>query len=252
MSFFELPRFGVATLLTADSNRSQASGSTSTDSASWRFTRFLEGFGMTDTYSRYDQIAHAIGDVCLWWVSDENVVHDIILHLATYLHSGFDQKEAWDILHLTVSHMDARQKIATAKVLAHHVQTPHSPTFYEQAESLLNYLDNVARPERNRYVHDYWTSDGAEVVRVRYGPKVHRPSSRERSLSQWTERRYPSLEAIHAFAKNLELVYRDLVDLDNHIAWLVGQRDSPGPHQQPLPQEWQSLGHRDWREPNTH
>lgn len=206
---------------------------------------------MSDDTDIYDEIARAVGDVCLHWVTIEDVINDLISHLAVYIHSDFENPATGDILHITLSQMDVRQKIATSKVLAHHINTPDSPNFYDQTASLLNYLDNTVRPERNRYVHDYWSVEGEEIIRAKFGAKVHRPQSRQRILSMWSERRYKNLDAAQAFIENLGLAYEDLVELDNHIAWLMSRRDSLSTHQQPLPPEWRSLTHHDWRDPST-
>lgn len=194
----------------------------------------------------------AIGDTCIRWGILESIVHDIALHLAMYLDPAFKTETARHILHLTLSNMDPREKTATAKALAHKVNTTDSPDFYEKADALLNHLDNILRPERNRYVHDIWAHDGQSFVRLKLGARVIRPQARQRELHLWTERRYENVKAIRGFVTNLELAQLDLIDLDNHIAWLMGQREQPGAHRQPLPREWRSLAHRDWREPDKH
>jgi hypothetical protein len=196
----------------------------------------------SDQHGVYDQIALAIGDACIWWVTIEHVVHDIILHLAVYLDPAFKATTAArDILHTTLASMDSREKVATAKALAHSVNTSDSPDFYERTEELLNYVDNVLRPERNRYIHDLWEIDGKAIIRLKIGARVIRPRPRKRELQLWTQRTYQSIESIREFVTTLELAYRDLVELDNHIAWLCGQRERRASHLQPLPREWRSL-----------
>ena len=199
----------------------------------------------------YDRIALAIGETCILWGLLEVLVHDIVLHLAVYLDDSFDHDRTWHVLHIALTNMELREKIATAKALAHGVTTPDSPDLYDRTETLLNHMDNVLRSERNRYVHDYWQHDGEEIVRLKQGTRVIRPQSRQTALYLWTARRYEGVEAIRGLVTNLEFTQLDLIDLDGHIAWLVGQKEQPGSHRQPLPPEWRSLAHRDWREPNT-
>jgi hypothetical protein len=202
---------------------------------------------MTETKPTFDQIARAIGNVCIWWTAIESTTHDIILHMASCLDPTFDRHIARDVLHITISNEDIRQKFATAKLLAHMIEYESSPKFYEKVEKLLNYLDNVARPERNRYVHDDWSHDGNEIIRSRLGAKIERVQSRQRSIALWTERRFPSIEAIESFVTNLEDAHLDLAELDNHIAWLTEQNGQPPKHPQPLPLEWKSLTHHESR-----
>ncbi|MEQ9247644.1 MAG: hypothetical protein RLO21_16835, partial [Nitratireductor sp.] len=154
------------------------------------------------------------------------------------------------ILHLTLASLDIRGKIVTAKALAHQIDEIDSPGFYDRVEELLNYVDNELRPERNRYVHDNWSIAGSAAMRMRLAPKITRPQARQRDLTMWSGRRYPSITAALAFVKNLQLADGDLVQLDNHIAWMVSQRDLQPGSPQPLLPEWQSLAHRDWREPS--
>lgn len=189
----------------------------------------------------------------MWWASIDSVIHDLILHLATHLHVAFyEEEEVYQILHVTVSAMDERSKIIVAKALAHRVDEKNSPTFYDRTEQLLSYIDNEIRPERNRYIHDEWTTIGEGgdrgAMRVKRGPQVYRePPRNERAFGIWKVKDYPSLGAVDEFAKNLEFTYQDLVSLDGHLCWLGGTPAQLKEYSQPLPAVWQSLAHRDWR-----
>jgi hypothetical protein len=114
----------------------------------------------------------------------------------------------------------------------------------------MNYLDNDVRPERNRYIHDSWMGDGKSARRTNRSPKIERTQSRTSVLQLWTEREYPDVEQVGHFVRNLELLWDDLCLLDGHIAWLTDELKRPSGFQQPLPQEWRSLAHRDWRAPS--
>jgi hypothetical protein len=207
---------------------------------------------MADDRNIYDEIALIVGDVCLRWASIESVIHDICLHLADEIDgSDFSHRKAWDLLHVALSQMDIRQKIAVAKVYAHQIKNPYPGDFYDRTESLLNYIDNAVRLERNRYIHDEWETEGSEIVRAKLGATVQRPQSHQRIIAIWSERRYQNLEAMREFVKNLEFVYADLVDLDAQTAnfdWPPERRAKQPPL---IPQEWRSLAHHGWRGPHT-
>ena len=196
---------------------------------------------MAEERSPYEDIAAAIGDVCMWWSNIEHEIHDLVLHLAMCLDPVFEKQGPFDVLHFTLSHMDVRQLIATAKSLATHVYDEHSPAFYERAEIILNFVDNDLRPERNRYVHDLWAVEGATISRSRLEPKIHRPQSRTRAFSTYAISRYSDLAAVRSLGDTLEQTYQDLAELDNHIAWLCEQRQASPTFQQPLPEEWKSI-----------
>jgi len=198
---------------------------------------------MVNNDDPYDQLAKIIGDVCIWWSAIEGIIHDLNLHQAVCIDKAFDHSKAWDVLHITLSQMDLRLKIKSALALAHNIETPLSPKYYDRVEKLLNHVDNVARPERNRYIHDYWSYEDGTVRRSKLGAVVRRPQARERTLDLWTDKSFPNIEATRSFATSLELIYSDLVTLDNHLAWLCVQQVTPGSHAQPLPEEWQSLAH---------
>lgn len=205
----------------------------------------------------YPHIIMAIGEVSFWWAGVENNVHGIALDLATYLEPSFGEGAPKNVLNLAIMNMDIRQKIATAKALALAMETSHSPGFYERAEQLLSYIDNIARLERNRFIHDTWTVDGDVAVRANISPRVIKPQSRLKELDMIQQRTYKSPGEIHAFADNIRLIYDDLRDLENHVERIVNEKKNPSPKGQPseprppLPQEWRSLTHRDWRAPST-
>ena len=207
----------------------------------------------------YDSVMQAIGDVCQWWVSFDEVIHEIVLHLTDCLEpQDFnDQRASWHALHIALSRMDTRGKIATAKALSHKVDvlyTTESPKLYEKAVKLLNHVDVVVREERNRYVHDLWKwESGGQIVRVKMGARVSRPKAGHRELSIWSSHPYKSMVEIDTFVKILRMTYQDLVEFDHHLAWLSSERqqDRPATPPPPLPLEWKSLAHRDWRTTDT-
>jgi len=208
----------------------------------------------------FQRIIDALGDLCLTWSNIDGVVHDIVLHLSTVLNPAFEpygppEPKPWDLLHVALTNMDERGHIATAKAYAHYTaewiatfSKADAATFYDRAEQLLNYVDNVLRPERNRFIHDYWElGDDLSVVRTKMGTQVRRPQSHQREVHLYTSRVYANVEEVEAFVTNLHLAYEDLAQLDGCISWLTGQREQPEPRPLQLPKEWLSLAHRDWR-----
>jgi hypothetical protein len=201
--------------------------------------------GVTET-QLYESIALAVGETCFWWASIEDVIMGISLHLSWWVDDAFERDGPWDTLHIALANMDLRAKIATAKALAHKINEPKSPDFYERSEALLNFVDSTLRTERNRYVHDTWRVDGPRVVRSKIGPIVKRTQSRQRQLFMETGTYFAGPEEIQRFVDVLRQAYWDLAELDHHIAWLVGQKVQPSEHRQPLPLDWPSLAHREW------
>ena len=200
--------------------------------------------------SRASELAEAIGDVCIQWAAIEDVVSGLVLHTWAYLEHAFETSASWDLLALVLDTADIRQKVSITKLLAHHVKNPNSPDFFERVEKIMNYLDNEVRPERNRYIHDTWYLSAGTVIRRDNSPKIQRVQSRQTVLNKWTDRVYADIGQIREFMKNLEFLYDDLALLEGHLAWLSVVRERPPEFPQPLPQVWQSLVHRDWREPS--
>jgi hypothetical protein len=167
----------------------------------------------------YERLSKAIGDVCIYWSHIEDHVHGLILHLAMYQDDAFEKKPVYQILHGVVCQLDLRQKISAAKVLAHNVTQPTD--FYERAESLLNYVDNELRPERNRYVHDLWEYQDGRIVRNSMNPRVIKPQSRMREVRLISEKEFASVDEITAFAEKLFDARDRLSLLDGELAGLI-------------------------------
>lgn len=197
----------------------------------------------------WKKVAETIGEVCIWWADLEVLVQDVAFHLSILV-TDAETESNFNTLNLILSTADIRQTIAIVKLLAHHVNSPRSPNFYDKVETLMNYLDNEARSERNRFVHDSWVKDREGVIRANLGPKVRRPQSHQRVIEWQVARPYKDLAAMQEFVKNLELACDDLAALDWHASDLSFAKGQPEEYVQPLPQEWQSLAHRDWQPPD--
>ena len=173
------------------------------------------------------RIEAAIGQTCYWWSRIEHLVHDLCLHLASCLSVDFDQSVTRVPLHIALTNMDLRQRIATAKALASQAPTANA-TFYDRLERLMNRVDNELRNERNRYVHDLWAigDDEKTIERFQQRTIVTRPQSRQRELSIGTTKPYASLVEVEAFVLQLEQAYHDICDFDAETATMASELSS--------------------------
>ena len=170
------------------------------------------------------RIEAAIGQTCYWWSTLEHLVHDICLHLASCLSVDFEKSVTHAPLHIALTNMDIRARIATAKAFASQAPTANA-TFYNRVEKLLNCLDNDLRSERNRYVHDLWMvgDDNRTVERFWQKTVVSRPQARKLELQIGTTKPFESVEEVEAFVGRLEQMYHDLVAIDNEAATMFGE-----------------------------
>lgn len=167
------------------------------------------------------RIELAVGQSCLWWSTLEHIVHDLCLHLASCLSLDFEETVNRVTLHMALSNMDLRERIATAKAYASQAPTANA-SFYNRTEKLLNRLDNELRPERNRFVHDLWMIDGETVEQFKAGTVVSRPQSHKLELSIGTAKPL-KVEEVEAFAKALEQMFHDLVAIDGETASMCAE-----------------------------
>lgn len=171
-----------------------------------------------------DRIDTAVGQTCYWWSRIEHLVHDLCLHLASCLSVDFDKSENRVPLHIALTNMDMRQRIATAKAFASQAPTADN-TFFDRIERCLNRIDNELRIERNRYVHDFW-GPGDElgtVERFQQKTVVTKPQSRTRELEIGTTKIYTGMEEVEAFVLRLEEAFRDLCEFDGETAEMAAE-----------------------------
>ena len=148
--------------MTADSNRSQASGSTSTDSASWRFTRFLEGFDMTKDKTsflstRSDNHFQVIGMILVLWSYIEMAMECAICRLYDI---NMDRG-----LVLT-SNIGFQSRVSLLRILAKRGAIEDA----EAAKECLSLLSRIEKgyADRNAVAHALWsgTDDPAVAQRM--------------------------------------------------------------------------------------
>jgi hypothetical protein len=169
-----------------------------------------------------DRVYYAIGQTCDWWSTLEHLVHDLCLHLAQCLSPDFAKSATNAPLHIALTNMGIRERIATAKAFASQAPTAE-PGFYSRLESLLNRLDNELRSERNRYVHDLWmlSDAGNGIERIQQRTIVTRPQSHQISLEIDTIKAFDSIENVEAFVSDLEKMHHSLVEIDGEVSGMA-------------------------------
>lgn len=164
-----------------------------------------------------DQVATEIGRSSYWWSNIEHTLQGICVNLARFADEDLESEAVWGVLSTVLSHMDVRQRIAVAKVLA---AQGVDPDLYGQIERLLNTIDNDLRSERNRFVHDHWQMNDEAILRRRYGARVTRPQSRTLTIAQSTDRSYEDVAEVAQFTGRVASVYGQLVSLDRELVEL--------------------------------
>ncbi len=193
-------------------------------------------------------LAQKIGEICFLWNHIEWYMVDLAFHLSTAICPAFDKEEIRDVFVLPLIQLDIRGKIAVNKALAHKATSTVCPNLYEQTAKLLNTIDNVLRPERNRFVHDQWVGHD-EFKRLRYNLRVTNTQSRTPELQISTKTTFANPDNIDAFVKHLEDCAEDVESLDLFACGLAYKTQPVGLREQ-LPAEWKSSSHRAWQTPD--
>lgn len=161
-----------------------------------------------------DQVATEIGRSSYWWANIEHTLQSLCVNLARFADEDLDSEPVWSVLGTILSHMDVRQRVAVAKVLA---AQSVDPDLYGQIERLLNTIDNDLRNERNRFVHDHWNTDGDAIGRRKYGARVTRPQSRTLAITQSTDRMYDDVAEVAQFSGRVASAFDKLTTLDREL-----------------------------------
>lgn len=150
------------------------------------------------------------------WSAIESNLRVLLYDLAAYNAADYENDETFQVLAVFLSNMDGRQAVANAKALAHSVADP--PDFYDRAETLLNWIDNDLRNERNRYIHDRWVSVGPLIHRIKAGTVIRRePSTGERKSQHDTRRQFIGFEELNQFAEKLSDASSQLLALGDEL-----------------------------------
>jgi hypothetical protein len=116
---------------------------------------------------QFDQLALALGNVCIAWGRIEQDLNEFIEKLAP-LNEG-------DISRSITANLDIRSKIQTIKALAY--LRGHSESWFKEMVLILDYIDNNLRPRRNRFIHAGWYIPKGRLTRRTYQIKFERPQS---------------------------------------------------------------------------
>jgi hypothetical protein len=102
------------------------------------------------------------------WAFLEAMLDELVLSLLSV--------DTGDIGALT-SNMEFHEKIKV--VLALGFKKRLDDDWFKQLKTLLDHIENVIGPQRNRYVHDLWTSDGVRVKKLEFRTAIKKPQSRK-------------------------------------------------------------------------
>jgi hypothetical protein len=183
-------------------------------------------FSMRIPSETMDQVATEIGRSSYWWGNIEYTLQSLCVTLARFSGEELDSEPVWVVLATVLSHMDARQRIAVAKVLA---AQGVDPDMYAQIDRLLNFIDNDLRNERNRFVHDQWQLETDGIVRRKHGARVTRPQSRQLAIHQATDKKYRDVHEVAEFATRVGDTLMKLVKLEAELEEL---HEETWPHEQ--------------------
>lgn len=171
-----------------------------------------------------EQLAEAIGEVCLEWQYLESIVADMALHLAAYHDLAYDTESVRHPLLVALLNMKVRERILTVKALSHDVQ-PRD--YFDRLSRLLSVIDGDLSIERNRFVHDQWSIEPHGITRFKEGPKVVRPQAKMREVVLGTETVFADFAEVRAFAVKLRDAREKLIELENEIAGLIERKARP-------------------------
>lgn len=117
----------------------------------------------------FSEHAHAIGHLCIQWSFLENSLGLMLAILAGLK----DPQTRPAIIHNT----NMRDKVQMLKSVGFLVR--HNDDWYERLRSVLIKIDDDLRNDRNRMIHDQWTSDREDVVRVTQMAKIIKEQARQ-------------------------------------------------------------------------
>lgn len=133
------------------------------------------GFVMPDEFyfpsKESHEVAYQIGVLCIVWGGVDHLINAMLAH-----HLGLDELTKTEIM---MGNLDLKRKLAILKPLAFVRETPER---FRNLEAALDFIDNIMRPERNRYVHDIYRFTPEESVLTSYRTQISKPKPSERIL----------------------------------------------------------------------
>jgi hypothetical protein len=120
--------------------------------------------------------AIAVGTLCNAWANLEGAIRMLFLQISRMPHD----RTSFGIAHI----LDVREQIAAIKLAF--VAKSGNAKLVDAVHSIMNYIDNVLRPWRNRFVHDpwYYSDQIGAVERFSRTPRVFRPQAHQ--PREWT------------------------------------------------------------------
>lgn len=170
------------------------------------------------TPDEYEKLYAKIGEASSLWGSLEQALRSFVADLAMFQNREFDNPDddsAFVTLITLLGHMEARQLIASAKVLAHWTAIEG---FYGKAAKHLNHIDNELRTQRNRYMHDQWYIWGDKIGRIQSGSIIsNEPATGRPKYVHHRDTRYDDIEATRKLAIDIRQAISDLDDLAHEV-----------------------------------
>lgn len=168
-----------------------------------------------------DPFALGIGRLCHAWADLEKASAALFAIIA-----GMNDPAGWEM----VDCLEQRDIIKALRVGA--VATANSEEDYEWADALIeaiDYIDNILRPLRNRYVHDPWWHDHRGVMRATTAPRLIR--------AQAFQKRQVEFIKLHPGNKTeLRTLIAEIKRFDKWLWAMYGWRDQdPAPHFPKIP-----------------
>ncbi len=137
--------------------------------------------------------AEEVGVVCILWTKLELLIDILLL--------GLLESTCETTASVIVTTMDFREKIAAIKVIG--FKKKPSDEWFSKLDDALKTIDEELRPERNRYIHDYWLAadtavPGEPILRLQHKTKLVKPQARQIAI-QYHSAKQISVGEIMAF-----------------------------------------------------
>ena len=126
--------------------------------------------------------AQQIGFLCIYWSSLELQLGALVWTLM--------EPVAEHTAAIAINTMDLKGKISAALALGFHKRP--SDAWFDTLKESLDTTDNSLRPERNRFVHDYWAPSGEDIFKLTMRSGVYKKQAREYALKLYEIKKYTS------------------------------------------------------------
>lgn len=122
-----------------------------------------------------DRLTGALGHVCVFWAWLEKTLDDLILDLAPLNDHKLTKTQIEQLRDVLLLDTDIRTKIKIVRSVAFICRW--DDTWFAKLDKILNRIDNVLRPKRNRVIHGHWGVPKKSLERVSKQAKLYRPQS---------------------------------------------------------------------------